>query len=200
MKLQMKGSSTKRQLNSDELINAEQQVTAIPYYAWANRGPAEMEVWIPYEASAARPKPAPTIASKSKVTASINNARMLKALNDQYDPKDSRDASGSYLHWWPKKNTTEFVQYDFDQAYTVSQSGIYWFDDGPFGGCRIPASWKLLYKDGDQWLPVKVKSVDAIEKDKYNTIIFEPVTTTALKIEIQQPTDHSTGLHEWIVK
>jgi len=200
MKLQMKGSSAKRQLNTDELIQSEQEVTAIPYYAWANRGPSEMEVWIPYEASAARPRPASTIASKSKVTASISNARMLRALNDQYDPKDSRDANASYLHWWPKKNTTEFVQYDFDKEYTVSQSSVYWFDDGPFGGCRIPASWKLLYKEGDQWLPVKVKSVDTIEKDKYNSITFEPVTTTALKIEIQQPEDHSTGLHEWIVK
>lgn len=200
MTLQMKGSSTRRQLNSDVLIKTEQDVVAIPYYAWANRGPAEMEVWIPYEESAARPKPAPTIASKSKVTASISNARMLKALNDQYDPKDSHDASASYLHWWPKKNTTEFVQYDFDKEYTVSQSTVYWFDDGPFGGCRIPVSWKILYKTGDQWLPVKVKSVDAIEKDKYNTVVFEPVNTTALKIEIQQPVDHSAGLHEWIVK
>lgn len=200
MTLQMKGFSTRRQLNSDVLIKTEQDVVAIPYYAWANRGPAEMEVWIPYEESAARPKPAPTIASKSKVTASISNARMLKALNDQYDPKDSHDASASYLHWWPKKNTTEFVQYDFDKEYTVSQSTVYWFDDGPFGGCRIPVSWKILYKAGDQWLPVKVKSVDAIEKDKYNTVVFEPVNTTALKVEIQQPADHSAGLHEWIVK
>lgn len=200
MTLQMKGSSTRRQLNSDVLIKTEQDVVAIPYYAWANRGAGEMEVWIPYEESAARPKAAPTIASKSKVTSSISNARMLKALNDQYDPKDSRDASASYLHWWPKKNTVEFVQYDFDKEYTVSQSTVYWFDDDPFGGCRIPASWKILYKAGDQWLPVKVKSVDAIEKDKYNTVVFEAVTTTALKIEIQQPVDHSTGLHEWIVK
>lgn len=198
--LQMKGSSTKRQLNSDELIKTEQEVIAIPYYAWANRGPGEMEVWIPYEESAARPKAAPTIASKSKVTASISNARMLKTLNDQYEPKDSRDPSGSFLHWWPKKNTTEFVQYDFDKEYTVSQSTVYWFDDGPFGGCRIPVSWKILYKAGDQWLPVKVKSVDKIEKDKYNTVVFESVKTTALRIEIQQPDDHSTGLHEWIVK
>jgi DUF1680 family protein len=200
MTLQMKGSSTRRQLNSDELIKTEQDVVAIPYYAWANRGPAEMEVWIPYEESAARPKAAPTIASKSKVTASISNEGMLKALNDQYDPKDSRDASATYMHWWPKKNTTEFVQYDFDKEYTVSQSTVYWFDDGPFGGCRIPVSWKILYKAGGQWLPVKVKSVDVIEKDKFNTVVFEPVTTAALKIEIQQPADHSTGLHEWIVK
>jgi hypothetical protein len=200
MVLQMKGASTKRQLNSDELIKTEQDVVAIPYYSWANRGPGEMEVWIPFEESAAKPMPAPTIASKSKVSGSISNARMLKGLNDQYDPKDSRDASATYLHWWPEKNTEEYVQYDFDKEYTVTQSSVYWFDDAPFGGCRTPASWKLFYKDGDQWLPVKNKESYEISKDKYNTIHFEPVTTKALKLVIQQPADHSTGLHEWNVK
>ncbi|MGN6293081.1 MAG: glycoside hydrolase family 127 protein [Chitinophagaceae bacterium] len=200
MTLSMKGSSTKRQLNSSELLKTAQDVTAIPYYSWANRGPGEMEVWIPFEESAARPMPAPTIASKSKVSASIKNGRMLKALNDQYDPQDSRDASAVYLHWWPKKNSLEYVQYDFDAANTVSETSVYWFDDGPFGGCRVPASWKVLYKKGEEWVPVKVISADPIAKDKYNTIRFEPVTTTALKLEIQQPTDHSAGLHEWIVK
>lgn len=200
MTLQMKGASAKRQLNSDELIKTEQNVVAIPYYSWANRGPGEMEVWIPFEESAAKPTPAPTIASKSKVSGSIRNVRMLKGLNDQYDPKNSQDASATYLHWWPKKNTEEYVQYDFDEEHTVSQSSVYWFDDAPFGGCRIPASWKLFYKDGDQWLPVKNKEAYEISKDKYNAIHFEPVTTKALKLVIQQPVDHSTGLHEWNVK
>ncbi len=197
--LQMKGSSTKRQVDSDELIRTQQDVTAIPYYSWANRGPGEMEVWIPFTESAARPAPVPTIASKSKVSGSVSD-RMLKVLSDQYDPKDSRDASATYLHWWPKKNTVEYVQYDFDKAYTISQSSVYWFDDAPFGGCRIPASWKLFYKNGDQWIAVKNKEAYEISKDEYNTIHFEPVTTTALKLEIQLPVDHSAGIHEWNVK
>lgn len=200
MTLSMQGASTRRQLNSNTLLKETQPVTAIPYYSWANRGPSEMEVWIPFEESAARPMPAPTIASKSKVSASLKNARMLKALNDQYDPQDSRDASAVYLHWWPKKNTMEYVQYDFDSTYTVSESSVYWFDDEPWGGCRIPSSWKILYKKGEEWLPVKVIEQDAIAKDKYNKIRFEPVSTSALKLEIQQPVEYSTGLHEWIVK
>lgn len=198
--LQMKGSSAKRQLNSDELIRSEQTVTAIPYYSWANRGPSEMEVWIPYEASAARPRPAATIASKSKVTASIQNTRMYKALNDQYDPEDSKDNNGTYLHWWPKKNTLEWVQYDFDQEYTVSESKVYWFDDGPWGGCRIPASWKLYYKKDGEWVPVQTIGSYELAKDKYNTVKFEPVKTTALKLEVQLPADNATGIHEWSVK
>jgi hypothetical protein len=194
------GKSTKRQVNTDALLETDQSVTAIPYYAWANRGPSEMTVWIPYEASAARPQPAPTIATKAKVSASISNKRMLRALNDQYDPQDSKDASAPYLHWWPKQNTTEFVQYDFDQPYTVSESKVYWFDDGPWGGCRIPASYKLYYKKDGEWVPVKNTGPYEIAKDKYNVLTFEPVTTTALKLEVQLPADNSTGIHEWAVK
>ncbi len=198
--LSMNGSSTKRQLDSDELLHTQQEVMAIPYYTWANRGPSEMEVWIPYDESAANPKPAPTIATNSTVTGSIGNKRMLKALNDQYDPQDSRDASTAYLHWWPKRNSAEFLQYDFDGSHTISSSSVYWFDDGPFGGCRIPASWKLLYKKDGEWIPVKNSTPYVIAKDTYNTVRFEPVTTTALRLEIQQPVGHSTGVHEWVVK
>jgi hypothetical protein len=198
--LTAQGNATKRQLNSDVLLKSEQSVNAIPYYAWNNRGSGEMEVWIPYTEAAARPKPAPTIATKSKVSSSLNNQRMQNALNDQYDPKNSNDHSAIYLHWWPKKNTLEWIQYDFDQEYTVSESNVYWFDDGPFGGCRIPASWKILYKDGDKWVPVKNLTPYEISKDKYNGIRFEPVKTKALRIEVQLPEDFATGVHEWSVK
>ncbi|TWF41439.1 hypothetical protein FHW36_103243 [Chitinophaga polysaccharea] len=200
MTLQMPGSSTSRQLHSDALINSQQTVTAIPYYSWANRGAAEMTVWIPFEAAAARPKPAPTIASKSKISASVKNQRMFMALNDQYEPKDSKDNSALYLHWWPAKGSSEWVQYDFDSAHTISHSKVYWYDDGPFGGCRIPTAWKLYYKQGSEWIPVKNTTPYTTEKDKYNVVSFEPVTTTALKLEVQLPADNSSGIHEWIVE
>jgi uncharacterized protein len=200
MLLTAKGSSTSRQLNTDALLKKDQEVKAIPYYSWNNRGAGEMVVWIPYEESAARPKPAPTIASKSTVSSSLRNPRMQKGLNDQYEPQNSQDHSAVYLHWWPKKATTEWVQYDFDQEYTVSESSVYWFDDSPFGGCRIPASWKVLYKDGDDWVPVKNTTNYEVTKDKYDTIRFSPVKTKALRIEVKLPENHATGMHEWIVK
>ncbi|MES2005871.1 MAG: beta-L-arabinofuranosidase domain-containing protein [Bacteroidota bacterium] len=193
-------SATRRQVDNSSLIKTDLQAKAIPYYAWSNRGPSEMVVWIPYEESAARPKPAATIASKSKVSASINNQRMLTALNDQFEPANSEDKSGLYLHWWPKKDTDEWIQYDFDSEQTVSESSVYWYDDGPFGGCRIPASWRLLYKDGDNWVPVKNLTPYELVKDKYDVVKFEPVKTKSLRMEIRLPKNYATGVHEWIVK
>ncbi|UOE51210.1 glycoside hydrolase family 127 protein [Mucilaginibacter sp. SMC90] len=194
------GKSAKRQLKTDSILQTDQMVKAIPYYAWANRGPSEMTVWIPYEASAVRPKPAPTIASTSKVSASLKNVRMFAAIKDQYEPADSKDTNYPYLHWWPAKNTNEFVQYDFDAEHTVSESKVYWYDDGPWGGCRIPVSYKILYKKDGQWVPVKNTTPYSVSKDSFNVVSFEPVTTTALRMEIQLPVDNSTGIHEWAVK
>ncbi|RKR80799.1 hypothetical protein BDD43_0934 [Mucilaginibacter gracilis] len=198
--INVQGIGAKRQLNSETLIQTGQSVRAIPYYAWANRGPSEMTVWIPYETSAATPKPAPTIASLSKVSSSLKNTRMYNAIKDQYEPADSKDTNYPYLHWWPKNNSLEFVQYDFDKEYTVSESKVYWFDDGPWGGCRIPDNYKLYYKKDGNWVPVKNTVPYNVEKDKYNVVTFEPVTTTALKLEIQLSKENSTGIHEWAVK
>ena len=125
---------------------------------------------------------------------------MLKALNDQYEPQDSKDQSTNYLHWWPMKDTTEWVQYDFDKPYTISSSKVYWYDDKPWGGCDLPASWELLYKKDGEWAPVKATTPYEIAKDKYDTVEFEPVNTTALRMVVRLPKNDASGIHEWIVQ
>ncbi|MBE7176698.1 MAG: glycoside hydrolase family 127 protein [Mucilaginibacter polytrichastri] len=198
--LTMQGTASKYDPVTKKLVSNTQDVKAIPYYAWANRGPSEMLVWIPYEKSAARPTPAPSIASTSTVSSSLKNAKSLKAINDRYEPADSKDAHYPYIHWWPAKNTTEYVQYDFDTEHEVSSSNVYWFDDGPWGGCRIPVSYRILYKKGDAWVPVKNTTPYAIAKDRYNNVKFSPVKTAALRLEFKLPADNATGIHEWVVE
>ena len=39
-----------------------------------------------------------------------------------------------------------------------------------------------------------------LEKDKYNTITFTPVTTTGLRLELTMRPDYSAGIEEWKVK
>ena len=198
--LTAQGYIATREPKADNALSAKQTFTAIPYYSWNNRGSSEMEVWIPYTAEVARPKPVPTIASRAKVTSSARGKLMVKAVNDQFEPADSKDQSTNYLHWWPAKDTTEWVQYDFDKAYTVSESKVYWYDDKPWGGCALPASWQLLYKKGDEWAPVKNTTDYEIAKDKYDTVQFEPVTTTSLRLVVQLPKNDASGVHEWIVE
>ena len=79
-----------------------QDFTAIPYYAWANRGAGEMLVWIPDRETSARPQPPPTLASQATVTSSPAGHNPI-AVNDQSEPKSSRDSTSSFFHWWPEK-------------------------------------------------------------------------------------------------
>jgi len=77
---------------------------------------------------------------------------------------------------------------------------VYWFDDDGGGSCRVPASWRLLYKAGDKWLPVRTTDLFGVAKDVYNTTRFSPVKSTAFRLEIQSPADFSVGIQEWKIK
>jgi hypothetical protein len=174
-------------------------LTLIPYYAWAHRGAGEMIVWLAREAGKARPAAEPTLASTAKATSS-EGGKTVEGLNDQMEPEDSNDHTGRYFHWWPKKNSTEWVQYEFASPSTLSEVSVYWFDDTGQGECRIPRSWKVLYKRGDQWVPVETTAAYGLARDQYNVVRFTPVRTSALRIEVQLPERFSAGIQEWKVK
>jgi hypothetical protein len=169
------------------VLKNQQQFTAIPYYAWANRGRGQMTVWIPETEAAAKPAPFLT----ATVTASPSRRSPL-TVNDG-------DVSTSF-DWWPKKGTTEWVEYAFQKPSSISTAEVYWFDDTGDGEVRVPASWRILYRDGDQWKPVENASSYGVEKDKYNKLKFKPVITTALRLEVTMQPNWSAGVEEWKVK
>jgi hypothetical protein len=169
------------------MLKNQQPFTAIPYYAWANRGRGQMIVWIPETEAAA--KPAPFL--NPKVTSSPSRRSPL-TVNDG-DELTSFD-------WWPKKGSTEWIEYAFEKPETVSSSDLYWFDDTGRGEVRVPASWRILYRDGETWKAVENASGYATEKDKYNRVTFRPVSTTALRLEVTMQPTWSVGIKEWQVK
>lgn len=182
------------------LVAKDVALTLIPYYAWAHRGSGEMAVWLPQDVSATRPVMPPTIASKAKISAS-HMAKSITAISDGLTPKDENDRTVPYYHWWPKEGTTEWIAYEFDSPQQISQSTIYWYDDAPWGGCRIPRSWTLYYKDASgNWQPVENHSAYGVAKGDPNTVRFSPVKTSALKLEVVLPEKNSAGLFEWEVE
>jgi uncharacterized protein len=187
------------QKNESATESKDIEFTAIPYYAWANRGSGEMTVWFPTKENDVIPIPLPTIASTSKITAS-HMTKDLKAINDQYEPKSSNDNSVIKYHWWPKKDSREWIQYDFSKEEEISSVKVYWFEDAPDGGCRLPKSWIVYYKSGNEWLPVKNVTEYSTEINKYSEVKFLKVKTNALKLEVELPKEFSSGIYEWIVK
>ncbi|NIP24802.1 MAG: transcriptional initiation protein Tat [Phycisphaerae bacterium] len=119
------------------------------------------------------------------------------ALSDKSLPKSSNDQSIPRFTWWPRKGTTEWVQYNFNKPHEISSTDVYFFDDTGGGGCRVPKSWKLLYKHGDQWKQVPNAGSYGVEKDKFNKVSFDQINTQSLRIEVQLQPDFSAGILEW---
>jgi uncharacterized protein len=186
-----------------KLLRTEQPFTAIPYYAWANRGKGQMLVWLPASEDSARPTPFPTLATTAKVVVSGKPQHNITAIQDGETPAASNDAT-SYFDWWPHLGTpqgvAEWAEYDFVEPATVSEAQLYWFDDTGSGAVRVPASWRLLYKDGAEWKPVKAAGPFGVDKDRFNRVTFEPVTAAALRVEVTMQPNFSVGIQRWIVK
>jgi hypothetical protein len=180
------------------LVKTSHDFAAIPYYAWANRGRSEMVVWVPDSEKSARIQPLPTIASTSKISISAGGKNSA-AINNLAEPASSADAENTFSDWWPRKGQEAWVEYTFPKESTVSSTSAYWFDDTGHGECRTPMSWRVLFKDGDKWTPVETTDTYGVDKDKYNKVSFKPVTTTALRLELQMRAGWSAGLQQWTV-
>ena len=191
-------------LNFDKqgkLAVKDQTLTLIPYYAWCHRGSGKMRVWLSQDLTATTPAQPATLASESRVSTSTPRMPAISAINDRLVPKDENDRSVPYTHWWPKKGSTEWIGYEFSQESTVQSATVYWYDDGPWGGCRVPQSWRILYQDAQgQWQPVSGANAYPTDKGVACTVNFDPVKTKALRLEVVLPNDNSAGLFEWIVK
>jgi DUF1680 family protein len=184
--------------SGDSVTKKKQTVIFIPYYAWAHRGEGEMAVWIPFSESAARPLPPPSISSLGMSSAShVYRNDTVKALNDQMEPGRSNDHSIPRFTWWDHKGTTEWVKYEFDEQVELSMTRVYWFDDGPQGGCRVPSSWNLFYLCDGEWRPVVHIGAYTVNKDEYNDFEFEPVKTRGLMIKVKLQQGFSGGILEW---
>ncbi len=140
-----------------------------------------------------------TVPTGPLTTASHANDN-LDALNDPTEPASSGSQNTPRFTWWDHKGTTEWVSYQFQKPQTVSGASVYWFDDTGAGQCRVPQSWTLEYKDGDVWKPVPGAANYGVARDKYNTITFAPVKTTALRLSARLQNGFSGGVLRWRVQ
>jgi uncharacterized protein len=197
----------------------EQPFMAIPYAMWANRGRGEMAVWLARTEAAGRPAAFPTIAMASTLTASRTGQGYLPLIVEGDEPPSSSDAT-SMFNWWPVQgwrpecdaspapgqrqppacSKTEWIEMAFAQPATVSQAEVYWFDDTGRGGVRVPASWRMFYRDGAEWTVVDTSDAFGVARDSWNRVTFRPVTTSALRLEVVMQPGFSAGVQEWSVR
>jgi hypothetical protein len=182
--------------------------TAVPYYAWNNRTPGPMLVWLPDSPDAAEP----TATRDRMISASARGPQdSLDALADGTVPEERSPR----FTWWPQKGTgergaSEWVQYDFVAPRTVGEVELVWFDDlDQGGGCAVPASVVVrIRRVGSQvWeeaasaeleRPAQVAGSGATAPR--STLRFPAAEVEAIRVESTLRQGHSAGVLEWEVR
>jgi hypothetical protein len=148
----------------------------------------------------AQPWPEPPHADIEVTASHCFGSDTVRAACDELVPKNSNDHSIPRMTWWPHRGTEEWIQYRFDEPKQISQVEVYWFDDTGRGHCRVPESWKLLVRDGDEWKPVETSDHYGTQPNRFNSVKFDPVTTQAIRLEVQLKPDFSAGVLELRVR
>lgn len=113
----------------------------------------------------------------------------LNGINDpSFEPGSSNVGTNKgWGNWGCAGGTgsTHWVSYTWTDPVTINKGDIYWYDDG--GGTRIPRAIDMQYKDSDgQWKDVNILTPykDVQKKNQYNTIEFDALTTTELRLNM----------------
>ncbi|MCX6878283.1 MAG: glycoside hydrolase family 127 protein [Verrucomicrobia bacterium] len=148
---------------------------------------------------AAAPTPAePAGANLALVAATstsfVSGHEKLGALNDGATPRDSGDKShGTYGNW--PQHGTQWVQYEWPQAISLSATDVYWFSDG--GGLRLPKACRLKYWDGSQFADIPGAKGLGVEGNRFNRTSFPDLKTSKLRLEMDGDGQSSTAVSEW---
>jgi hypothetical protein len=183
--------------NNGNVTVSEVDFTAIPYYAWANRGGSEMEVWIPETKEAVFPEPFKKIYNKAIVSTSKTlRTGDLNVINDAYIPSSNEAIEVLGFNFWPLNKSEEWIEYTFEKPVKLNKSIVYW----TFKKNEIdyPKSWKLYYKKNGIWN--KIRGPYKFEQDgKPSVKSFQSIETDAIRLYLNLD-EKPAGLYEWVVK
>ena len=133
----------------------------------------------------------------------------VDGLNDDVAPTSSGDVNpnDNAFVWgaWPQISD-QWVQYDWTEPVTVGELGVYFISNLDAGGAGIavPEEWKAQYRNAaGEWADVVPTSPYGVAVDTFNTVTFEPVTTTGLRLVLNAKGtvegQGSVGIKEWQV-
>jgi hypothetical protein len=122
------------------------------------------------------------------------------AVNDGTDPNGPPQYGT-----WPNRGDQQ-VELTWDQPVRVDSANMWFFQDvppGASGGVQAPASWRLQWWDGAQFVDVTDPSGFGVALNQFNEASFDPVTTTRLRATLvarpNQAAQEGIGVREWQV-
>src|SRR6185312_15844359 len=136
----------------------------------------------------------------------------LAALNDGFAPASSADREhGMHIvrgGYGPATEGGAWVQYTWSEPVSTDRVDVYWAIDAPRPGAlpgsrgqgmQGPASYRVLYWDGANFVPVKNASGLAVVGNTFNRSTFEAVRTDKIRLEVVPEGRGGAGILEWRV-
>lgn len=116
------------------------------------------------------------------------------SLNDGLIPADSIDRRLSRRLRQPD---SQWVQYSWQQPVTTSEMVVYLWDY--HGEIPFPETCTVSYWDGDVFVPLKRISRNEMMNNRFDTIRFDEIQTTRLRLEADSALMLPANLLEWEV-
>jgi len=135
----------------------------------------------------------------------------ISALNDGFIPANSLDRSHALYAVWAEPSAgsrTSWVQYEWSEPVNINKVEIYWAVDRPRSGAlpgsyvsrlAAPESYRILYWNGNDFVPVSQVQGLGVALDAFNATTFEAVKTSKLRLEVLPQQDRPAGILEWRV-
>jgi hypothetical protein len=87
---------------------------------------------------------------------------------------------------WNNRQIGQMVVWTPEKPERISSVEVYWLAFDHYDVLyRAPESWKLWYKDNDNWKEVEATSPYGTKIDCYNKLTFKPIVTQELKLVVQ---------------
>lgn len=142
----------------------------------------------------------------------IVSENKISALNDGFVPESSFDRTHGLYALHGERQTESgrsWVQYDWSERVNINKTEVYWAVDRPkpgaipgsssLHGMHVPESYRILYWDGNDFVPVNQPEGLGVAADTFNVTTFTPVKTDKLRIEVTLKKDQPAGILEWRV-
>ncbi len=116
------------------------------------------------------------------------NDEIVKTSTGPMRQGGNRQAQPPALQW---------IEYEWKQPVRTKEVSLFWWNYE--NSLKLPASYRITWWNGKDFVPVANPSGQGIESGRYNSTKFDEVETSRLRIESETSERLAPGILEWVV-
>jgi DUF1680 family protein len=147
------------------------------------------------------------IAVLAKVTGNGRGGGQNATLNDGLVPNEVTDQMRQWAAQManptapqnqvrrPRRLSNQWFQYDWQSPVSLDEVQLFWFNYDNLA--KFPQAYRLKYWDGKDYVPVSNPSAYTFLNNQYNSVKFDALTTTSIRLELDSVERFMSTLLEW---